>query len=210
LSVLECFDHEAPQLTRAELCRRSGLPLARLAPLLDDLLGAGLVSEADGHVALGVRVTALAARSRPLHRLRVAARPVLTGLRDVTGETANLIVRDGDELVYLDQVESPHALRHAGWVGRRLPLAEGAASAALTERDGGTEVRVARDAVEVGVTAVACRLHATQPTAALSVTAPSARMGRRRLAACRTAVAEAVHQLDAALAAGSDDGGTTR
>jgi DNA-binding IclR family transcriptional regulator len=210
LSVLECFDHEAPQLTRAELCRRSGLPLARLAPLLDDLLGAGLVSEADGRVALGVRVTALAARSGPLHRLRVAARPVLTRLRDATAETANLIVRDGDELVYLDQVESPHALRHAGWVGRRLPLAEGAASAALAECDRGPEVRVARDAVEVGVTAVACRLRTTQPSAALSVTAPSARMGRRRLAACRSAVADAAHQLDAALATGPDDGGTTR
>jgi IclR family acetate operon transcriptional repressor len=135
---------------------------------------------------------------------------VLAGLRDATGETANLIVRDGDELVYLDQVESPHALRHAGWVGRRLPLAEGAASAALAERDVGTEVRVARDAVELGVTAVACRLRAAQPSAALSVTAPTARMGSRRLAACRTAVADAAHQLDAALAAGSDDGGTTR
>jgi IclR family transcriptional regulator, acetate operon repressor len=232
LAVLESFDHETTHLTRAELCRRSGLPLARLAPLLDDLLGAGLVTEADGRLALGVRVTALAARSGPLHRLRVAARPVLVGLRDGTGETANLVVRDGDELVYLDQVESPHALRHAGWVGRRLPLGAGAASAALAEADdggapgatdgaaGAHPVRVARDAVEVGVTAVARRVRGAVPPAAIGVTAPTARMGRRRLAACRDAVADAACELEAALsgagqsldaapAAGTEDGRTT-
>jgi DNA-binding IclR family transcriptional regulator len=205
LAVLECFDHQTPQLGRAELCRRSGMPLARLSPLVDDLLGAGLLAHVDGNVALGVRVSALAARSGPLHHLRAAARPVLTGLRDATGETANLVVRDGDELIYLDQVESRHALRHAGWVGRRLPVAEGAASAALAEADGADVVRVARDAVEVGVTAVACRLREPRPLAALSVTAPTARMGRRRLDACRTAVADAAHELDAALAAGPED-----
>ncbi|HEX4691992.1 MAG TPA: helix-turn-helix domain-containing protein [Solirubrobacteraceae bacterium] len=205
LAVLECFDHAATHLNRADLCRRAGMPLDRLTPLVDDLLGAGLLVAAEGRLALGVRVTALAARSGPLHRLRVAARPVLTGLRDTTGETANLVVRDGDELVYLDQVESPHALRHAGWVGRRLPLAEGAASAALADADGSADVRVAQDAVEVGVTAVACRLRAAHPPAAVGVTAPSARMGRRRLAACRAAVAGAAYELDAALAAGSDD-----
>lgn len=207
LSVLESFDHAAPNLDRAELCRRTGLPLARLAPLLDDLLEAGLLTEADERLALGVRVTALAARSGPLHRLRVAARPVLAALRDRTGETANLVVRDGAELVYLDQVESPHALRHAGWVGRRLPLADGAASAALI--DPRPDVRIARDAVEVGVTAVACRVPGAEPIAAVSVTAPSARMGERRLDACRSAVADAARDLDAALAAGTDDERTT-
>lgn len=207
LAVLESFDHDATQLTAAELCRRSGLSLARLTPLLDDLLEAGLLVPADGGVALGVRVTALAARNGPLHRLRTAARPVLGALRDTTGETANLVVRDGGALVYLDQVESPHALRHAGWVGRRLPLAEGAASAALTSDDGAA-VHVARDAVEVGVTAVACRIAGAEPVAAVGVTAPTARMGERRLAACRTAVAGAAEDLGAALAAGHDDGRT--
>jgi DNA-binding IclR family transcriptional regulator len=207
LAVLESFDHETTHLDRAELCRRTGLPLARLEPLLDDLVGTGLVTEADGRVALGVRVSALAARSGPLHRLRSAARPVLARLRDATGETANLVVRDGTELVYLDQVESRHALRHAGWVGRRLPLEEGAASAALTgDADG---VRVARDSVEVGVTAVACRVSGAEPAAAVSVTAPTARMGRRRLDTCRTAVADAARELAAALAAGPDDRRTT-
>jgi DNA-binding IclR family transcriptional regulator len=193
LAVLESFDQDATHLSPAELCRRSGLPLARIEPLLADLLAAGLLAESDGRVALGVRVAALAARSGPLHRLRAAARPVLAELRDSTGETANLIVRDGGEAVYLDQVESPHALRHAGWVGRRIALDRGAAAGALT---GAAGPQVARDAVEIGVTAVACRVpQAHDPAAAVSVTAPTARMTTRRLNECRTAVRRAADRL---------------
>ena len=193
LALLECFDQGVTHLSPAELCRRSGLPLARVEPLIADLVAAGLLAEADGRVALGVRVAALAARSGPLHQLRAAARPVLAELRDATGETANLIVRDGDEAVYLDQVESRHALRHAGWAGRRIALDRGAAAGALT---GAAGVQVAVDAVEVGVTAVACRVpRADDPAAAVSVTAPTARMATRRLNECRTAVGRAADRL---------------
>ena len=136
LAVLESFDQDASQLTREELCRRSRLPLARVEPLVDDLLATGLLAEDGGRVALGVRLAALAARSGPLQRLRAAARPVLATLRDTTGETANLVVRDAGEAVYLDQVESLHALRHAGWAGRRIALDRGAAASALCGADG--------------------------------------------------------------------------
>jgi DNA-binding IclR family transcriptional regulator len=193
LAVLESFDQDVRHLTPAELCRRSGLPLARVEPLVDDLAGAGLLSVADGSVSLGVRIAALAARSEPLHRLRVAARPVLGTLRDDTGETANLVVRDGDHGVYLDQVESRHALRHAGWAGRTIGLDAGAAAGALS---GAAGVQVARDAVEVGVTAVACRVPGSDdPAAAVGVTAPTARMTSRRLTLCRTAVRRAADEL---------------
>ena len=196
LAVLESFDRDVVDLTPAEVCRRSGLPLSRVEPLLADLCAAGLLTAADGRYALGVRLAALAARSGPLHRLRAAARPVLAELRDATGETANLVVRDADQAVYLDQVESPHALRHAGWAGRSIPLRSGAAAAAL---NGAPGPQVARDAVEVGVTAVACAVP-HEPAAAVGVTAPTARMTTRRLDDCRSAVRRAADRLAEVLA----------
>jgi hypothetical protein len=93
-------------------------------------------------------------------------------------------------------VESPHALRHAGWAGRSIPLSGGAAGAAL---NGGEGPHVARDAVEVGVTAVACGVE-HDPPAALGVTAPTARMTDRRLNLCRTAVRRAADRLAEVLA----------
>ncbi len=94
-------------------------------------------------------------------------------LRDATGETANLIILDGDHAIYVDQVESSYALRHSGWVGRRVPLAGTATGAAFEDR---TTSHVASDAVETGVTAIACAIDLPGDDAAVSITAPSWRI----------------------------------
>ena len=47
------------------------------------------------------------------------AQPVLAELVAGTGETANLAIREGDHVVYLAQVPSPHSMRMFTEVGRR-------------------------------------------------------------------------------------------
>ncbi len=189
MAVLDAFDHAAPELTEAQLCRRTGLALPRLRAVVAELLHHGLLVERDGALALSARIAVLAARVAPVDRLRRAARPHLVALAEETGETANLLIRERDEAVYLDQVESRHALRHAAWVGRRIPLAGSAAGAALAT---GHEPAIVRDGVETGVTAIACAIATTDaPPAAIGVTAPTVRMGRRALARCVAAVADA-------------------
>jgi DNA-binding IclR family transcriptional regulator len=63
----------------------------------------------------------MAARIAPVDQLRTVARPLLTDLRDETGETANLLVRGGTSVIYLDEVESRHTLRHSGCTRRPEP-----------------------------------------------------------------------------------------
>ena len=94
-------------------------------------------------------------------------------LRDVTGETANLIVQDGDFGLYIDQVESHSPLRYSGWVGRRVPMAGTATGAAFQEP---FTPHVVADAVEVGVTAIASRIGDVYPPLAVSILAPTARL----------------------------------
>ena len=84
--------------------------------------------------SLGLELVSLASRVGWVDRLRIAARAHLVRLRDATSETANLIVLDGDHAIYVDQVESSYALRHSGWVGRRVPLAGTATGAAFDDR----------------------------------------------------------------------------
>ena len=103
----------------------------------------------------------------------IAARPHLVRLRDATSETANLIILDGDHAIYVDQVESPYALRHSGWVGRRVPLAGTATGTAFGDR---TTSHVAKDAVETGVTAIVCAIDLPGDEAAVGVTAPNWRI----------------------------------
>ena len=48
------------------------------------------------------------------------ARPKLESFRDRTGETAHLAIRNGDELVYIDKIESLKVVRMASSIGARV------------------------------------------------------------------------------------------
>jgi DNA-binding IclR family transcriptional regulator len=174
VAVLEACASLKGELTPTQLARAADLPLPIARRALATLAERGLLHESEeGRFSLGLRLVSLASRIDWLDRLRIVARPTLTRLRDTTLETANLVVRDGDHALYVDQVPSRYALRHIGWVGQRIPLQRTATGAALA--DPGTAV-VMTDAVEDGVTAIACALPEGSEAAALSITAPTFRM----------------------------------
>jgi IclR family acetate operon transcriptional repressor len=50
-----------------------------------------------------------------------SAQPYLAELVELSGETANLAVLEGDDVVYVAQVSSPHTLRMFAEVGRHVP-----------------------------------------------------------------------------------------
>jgi DNA-binding IclR family transcriptional regulator len=54
--------------------------------------------------------------------LRVVARPFLERLRDQTGETVNLIILDDGMGVYIDRIESSHAVQMVSSIGTREDL----------------------------------------------------------------------------------------
>ena len=194
LAILESFDRHVRHQTALEIASRTGLDLARIRPTIDSLVAHGLLTaEPGGRYMLGVRLLGLGARLEPVDHLRTLARPHLVALRNVTRETANLVVRDGLDAVYLDQVESQRSLRHSGWSGRAIPIAGTATGAALSGEFG---AKVAADAVESGVTAVACRIpidHA--PAAAVSVIGPTFRLRGSILQHVRTEVESAARRI---------------
>jgi IclR family acetate operon transcriptional repressor len=198
VAVLEAFGREAGGLDAAELARRTGIHAARVSRALDALAAEGLVSaRGDGCYDVALRTALLSTGGGSVGRLRAAARPVLETLRDRTGETANLVVREGEEAVYVEQAESRHALRHTGWVGRRIPLAD-SASGRVLQAGRGTEV--VRDAIEPGVTAVASAVTAESVHgAALSVTGPTSRLRGEALREARRVVRAASDELAARL-----------
>lgn len=199
IAVLDAFDGEADGLAPGELGRRSRLHPAVVERTLEALAHERLVTvHEDGSCTLGVRIVSLSARLGPIERLRLAARATLVELRDTTGETANVLIRDGDHAVYLDQVESTQPLRHAGWAGRAVPLDVSAVGAAL---NGDRTVHVASDAVEPGVTAIACGIDAPLAyPAAVSVTGPSARLHGEHVTRAQAAVVAAAERIGRELA----------
>jgi DNA-binding IclR family transcriptional regulator len=108
----------------SELGRRTGLHKSTVSRLLATLQREGLVEREPGseRFRLGFEIARLAARVSSFGDLRAAARPVLLALAEEVRETVHLAVRDGDEVVNVEQLAGPHLVREANWVGRRTPL----------------------------------------------------------------------------------------
>jgi IclR family acetate operon transcriptional repressor len=66
-------------------------------------------------------VATRAAASRRFSLARIA-RPALLRLTEATGETSNLLVLQGHEAAYSEQVASPHMVRLFTEVGHRVPM----------------------------------------------------------------------------------------
>ena len=174
LAVLRAFATSSRGLTVQQIATGAGMSRVTVTRILPYLVESDLLhADPDGTYSLGLELVSLASRVGWVDRLRIAARMHLVRLRDATGETANLIILDGDHAIYVDQVESSYALRHSGWVGRRVPLAGTATGSAFEDR---STSHVAKDAVENGVTAIACAIDLAGDDAAVGITAPSWRI----------------------------------
>jgi DNA-binding IclR family transcriptional regulator len=119
LQVLEAVARAGDPLTVADSAAAVGLDRTVAHRLIATLAARGyLQRDANGGYRLGPTCLALASA---ITDLRTAARPYLEAVRDATGETAHLVVLSGREVVFIDGIESPHALRVGSRVGRLLP-----------------------------------------------------------------------------------------
>jgi DNA-binding IclR family transcriptional regulator len=83
----------------------------------------GLIDRTDtGSYRLGYRLMELGSRVGQGRDLREEARPIMEDLRDALGETVNLTVREGDEVVYVERAISHRMMRVEQVIGSRAPL----------------------------------------------------------------------------------------
>jgi DNA-binding IclR family transcriptional regulator len=186
----------------AELVEASGLSRATAHRLAVALERHGLVRRgADGRFALGYRLLALgrsAAAQMPLVEL---ARPHLSRLRDETGESAQLYVRDGDERVCVLAAESIHGLRTIVSVGSRLTMARGSAAAVLRGDPAPNGYLASVEEREPGVASVSAPVCGAGGTvvAAMSVSGPIERTSREPATRYGPAVLAAARAVSAEL-----------
>jgi DNA-binding IclR family transcriptional regulator len=124
MAVLQLIADAAEPPTIARLVTLSGYPRPTVYRIVGALMAEGLVTEGArvGCYALGPRLMSLASRSWERSDLRIAAADALQALRDATQETVHLAVRSGAEMVYVEKLESPHAVRMASRIGTRVTL----------------------------------------------------------------------------------------
>jgi IclR family acetate operon transcriptional repressor len=129
--LLERMADAGGEVGLSELAASSGLPLPTIHRLMRTLVGSGYVrQQPNRRYALGPRLIRLGESASRL--LGTWARPQLARLVAETGETANMALLDGDEIVYVAQVPSKHSMRMFTEVGRRvLPHTTGVGKALL-------------------------------------------------------------------------------
>ena len=119
--LLEHLADAGGSLTLSQLAATSGLPLPTIHRLMRSLVGTGYVrQEPSRRYALGPRLIRLGESAASM--LGSWAMPYLAGLVDRIGETANMAILEGDSVVYVAQVPSPHSVRMFTEVGRRVLL----------------------------------------------------------------------------------------
>ena len=109
-------------LTR--LAEQAGLHTASAHRILGALMAHGLVEKTGaGEYDLGVRWLEVGNRLRARLNIRQVAMPFMQQLAELTGETVNLIVRRGDEAVYVERVIRRADADPGGAGGRRARAA---------------------------------------------------------------------------------------
>jgi IclR family transcriptional regulator, acetate operon repressor len=120
LALLEALAAAEAPVGVGLLAARTGLPQGTAHRLLQGLQARGYVRH-DASRKYSVGSAALLLGDAAQRSLARSARPYLAELVEASGETANLAVLEGDDVVYVAQVSSPHTLRMFAEVGRHVP-----------------------------------------------------------------------------------------
>src|SRR5215203_1043035 len=130
----------AGERSLAGIVAATGLSRATAHRLAVALEAHGLLRRDDeGRFDLGVELVVLGRLAAERFPLIERTRPVLARLRDDTGESVQLFVREGDQRRCVVSLQSPHGLRWIVPDGALLPMGVGSAGRVLageTGRDG--------------------------------------------------------------------------
>jgi len=173
---------ESSPCTLAQLQTSTGLPRATAHRLASALEIHGLLRrDADGRFELGHGLVPLGREAAERFPLVDLARPELEALRDTTGESVQLFVREGAQRRCVQSLESTHGLRWIVPEGALLPIDVGSAGRVLSgelSKSGWIQSVGEREA---GVASVSAPVRASDGTVvgALSVSGPIERLSRQ-------------------------------
>lgn len=139
-AVLESIADAGGVCSLSELARESGLPLSSIHRVVRTLVDLGYVrQESSRQYALAPRLIRLGEASSSV--IGIWAKPLLAGLAEELGESANLAMLDGAEIVYVEQAQSTRSVRMFTEVGRRVPPHSTAVGKAIMAHMPEAEVR---------------------------------------------------------------------
>lgn len=124
LAILDALAAAPEDLGLTALSQRLGMNKATTYRLASALQAAGLIEQdpATARYRLGLRLLYFASRTLDHMALPRVAHGALVDLCQATGESPRLGVLDGNEVVYIDGLDSPQPVRFVYRPGSRAPL----------------------------------------------------------------------------------------
>lgn len=122
LRLLDELAQSAEGMSAVELADSIGVHKTSVYRYLNTLLQAGYIkTNGDGLYRLGNKILELGSNMLRRMPLRETAHPFLVKLSDETQKTVHLCVLDGQDVVYIDKVESQRSLPMMSRIGSRAP-----------------------------------------------------------------------------------------
>ena len=123
LRVLELLDRSPSGLQLRDIAEQTKINKSTAHRFLTHLESeAYLFRDATGAYMLGPKLIRMGSGNSLQATLRTMCRPILERLWKITGETVNLSVLDGSDVLYLDVLESLHTFRLVSQPGMRRPV----------------------------------------------------------------------------------------
>lgn len=121
--VLDCFTFDQTEISVSEIATRTGLHKSTAHRILMALEYNDLIrqNQETGDYFLGMKLFKLGNQAAARINMREIAKPYLLRLMEETKESVHLAILDDSQVLYLEKVEGPHALRMPSRVGRRIP-----------------------------------------------------------------------------------------
>ena len=122
--ILKAVSSNNRGVSLTEIAAHAQLPKSTASRMLSTLTGIGMVervNEREGF-RIGNELIAMAAHVSYPRSLIAIAHPFLQDLAQATGETLTLCVPDGDQVHYIDQINSLHTVQMRNWVGYHFPM----------------------------------------------------------------------------------------
>ncbi len=124
LKIIDLLAHSSKPMGVTEIGKLIGVHKSTAYRLVSTLRQFGYVDqdEETEKYFLGLKPLELSSIINERLDIKNMIHPYLEELADKTGETVHLAVREGDEIVYIDKVESKHTIRMYSRIGARAPL----------------------------------------------------------------------------------------
>lgn len=127
VAILRCFTPDRQELGVTEIASQVGLHKSSVSRILASLEREGIVEQSTSRrYRLGLGIITIAGPLLADLDARRASLPILQDLSAETGETSALMVWNGAESITVEQIPSPHEVKHTSSLGSRYRTANSA------------------------------------------------------------------------------------